>query len=323
MLGIYSIGHFLVDFVCAWRLLGRFSGTEGWVLAALLYNFCAFALQMPLGILADRYGRNRVFAALGALLVCLGALVPGFWPSVLMLGIGNALYHVGGGRETMLTSQGFARLGIFVAPGAVGIFLGGLVRGNPSYGIPGMASLLLVGILLARAAAGEKPDCRNMAVPSARGLGAVVLVFLVVLLRSAVGMCAESPWKAGAWMWIGAILGAGGKALGGIAADRFGVKRAGVFSLLASGVLFLFPNSAPAGAAAGLLFQMSMPITLGEAARQIPGGEGFVFGLMTFALFLGFLLTQWNISFPPVMTALLAVLSGLLLALEGRLLCNT
>ena len=34
---------------------------------------------------------------------------------------------------------------------------------------------------------------------------------------------------------------------------------------------------------------MTMPVTLWAAARTLPGAKGFTFGLLTFALFLGFL----------------------------------
>ena len=34
---------------------------------------------------------------------------------------------------------------------------------------------------------------------------------------------------------------------------------------------------------------MTMPITLWAAAKLLPGAKGFAFGMLTFALFLGFL----------------------------------
>ena len=37
------------------------------------------------------------------------------------------------------------------------------------------------------------------------------------------------------------------------------------------------------------LFNMTMPVTLWAAAKLLPGGRGFAFGMLTFALFLGFL----------------------------------
>ena len=55
LLALYSAGHFLVDLTCAFLLLTvtAVAGETSW-LCLLLYNFCAFALQMPLGLCADR-----------------------------------------------------------------------------------------------------------------------------------------------------------------------------------------------------------------------------------------------------------------------------
>ena len=68
--------------------------------------------------------------------------------------------------------------------------------------------------------------------------------------------------------------------------------------------------------AAVLLFNMTMPITLWGAARLMPGGKGFAFGLLTFGLFLGFLPT-W-LGWPSILTspwamALAAVVSAVIL----------
>lgn len=56
---IYSAAHFAVDFSCALLLLGRIRpGPGDALLCLLLYNFCAFALQMPVGLLADRLDKT-------------------------------------------------------------------------------------------------------------------------------------------------------------------------------------------------------------------------------------------------------------------------
>lgn len=325
MTAIYALGHFAVDFLCALLILGRFGGLPGWLTVTLYYNFLAFAMQMPLGVLADRLGRCRGFAALGAGLVCLAALPLGTGWTVALAGLGNACYHVGGGRETLLASRKAGPLGVFVAPGALGIFLGSLLRGQLLWEVLGAALLAAAGICIALAARQEKPEPRDCRVPGRKAIAAIAAAFLVVLLRSLVGMCASAPWKVGIWIPLGAVLGACGKALGGPAADRFGGGKAGGLSLLLAAGLFLLPEVPICGVLAGLLFQMSMPITLREASDRLPGGEGFVFGLMTFGLFLGFLPAQWGFVLSPAWMAGLAALSGLVLAwaAKGGTACNT
>ena len=121
-LSLLSVCHFLVDFACACFLLRCLGRGEDWKKALLWYNFCAFALQMPLGLLADWLGRERFFGG-GCVLVACGALLTGV-PAVTALGVGNALFHIGGGVEVLYSTENLGPLGVFVAPGAVGLALG-------------------------------------------------------------------------------------------------------------------------------------------------------------------------------------------------------
>jgi FSR family fosmidomycin resistance protein-like MFS transporter len=102
------------------------------------------------------------------------------------------------------------------------------------------------------------------------------------------GMLFSFPWKSGLWAVLlvcGVVLG---KTFGGFLADRFGAARASAVSLLLCAALFLFSDLPILGMLAVLLFNMTMPVTLGVLARIMPGAKGFSFGLLTFALFLGF-----------------------------------
>lgn len=319
----YALGHFSVDLVCAWLLLGSLPGERQWPMLALAYNFCAFALQMPLGAVADRVGRNRPFSALGAVVVCAAALPLLPWPRVLLAGTGNALYHVGGGRETLLHDRRYGPLGIFVAPGAVGLFLGGLFRDTLWAGLVGVALLALCGLRLGLLARRENPTPTALQRVSGRAIAGTAALFLVVALRSLVGMCLNSPWKTGVWAVFGVLLAAMGKAVGGIAADRFRGGVTGCVSLLLAAALFCLPESPVAGILAGFLFNMSMPITLRGAAECLPGGPGFSFGLLTFALFLGFLPALEGFTLPPTCGAILAGASGLILGGVVNELCST
>ena len=48
MTGIYALVHMAVDLSCAFLVYTYVLGGEQWYLWLLLYNFCAFALQMPI-----------------------------------------------------------------------------------------------------------------------------------------------------------------------------------------------------------------------------------------------------------------------------------
>lgn len=81
-------------------------------------------------------------------------------------------------------------------------------------------------------------------------------------------------------------------------------------------MFYLLSGIPVCGTIAVFLFNMTMPITLWAAARLMPGGKGFAFGLLTFALFLGYLPTAlgWpSILTTPLANALAAVVSAVIL----------
>lgn len=288
----YSAGHFWVDFSCALLMFAKISGTGEWALCTLLYNFCAFALQMPIGLLADRLGRQGRLAALGCGLVTAGwvfAPIPA--AAAVTAGMGNACFHVGGG-VAILRDGGdrAAPLGIFVSPGAFGIYLGTLLGRRD--GFPGWAAaaglvLFALALLLPERREGETAAPAEAPSPDRNEVVVLICCFLVVVLRSYLGMVLAFPWKTGGWALALTCALVLGKAAGGFLGDRLGMDRAAVLSLGLAAVLFCLSGSPWAGTAAVFLFNMTMPITLWAAARLLP--PGFAFGTLTFALFLGFL----------------------------------
>lgn len=320
-LTFYSVLHFLVDLSCAWLMLHRISDADQWYTALFFYNFFAFALQMPLGILTDFLKRDSWFAALGCFLTSLSLLPMQPAPAaVLLAGCGNALFHIGGGtiilksqKETCTAS------GIFVSTGALGLFIGG----NVLSGTPAISILLMILLLLPLPGLMHSHNelCGNLpqTIPTDDfcPFPALVCLFLVVGLRSYQGMILSFPWNTSLFtgsLMISAV--ALGKSLGGICADRFGTIRPSFLSLLAAACLFLFPSNIVTGIAAVLFFNMTMPITLTALYRLMPKHPGFSFGLLTFALFLGFLPVYLGIipsRSSPVLYALLSLISMLLL----------
>lgn len=323
MLWIYSLGHFCVDFACAFLVL-RYGAAAGAPrqTALLLYNFFAFAVQMPLGLLTDRFGNGRGFAALGCALVAASAALSRM-PLLLCVvaGIGNALFHIGGGHDVLCAEDGRAGpLGVFVSPGAIGLFLGGALRAAAIPAWPVSATLLLCAAAILRLcprAAGGAVSLRG-----AHPLGAAALLFAVVCLRSYGGFLFRFPWKEGAWAAVFVMSVALGKAAGGWLCDRFGARATAIGSLLGAAALFSLSAYPAAGCAAVLLFNMTMPVTLRAAADRFPEARGFSFGLLTFALFLGFVPTVLALPAPSGAAAYAAVcllsLALLLPAAEGR-----
>jgi len=85
-----------------------------------------------------------------------------------------------------------------------------------------------------------------------------------------------------------------GKTAGGFLADHVGLFRAAASSLVLAAAAFFFSRSPVPGVCALFLFNMTMPITLFALSQRMPGCKGFSFGILTFALFLGFLPTYYG-----------------------------
>lgn len=228
-ISITSYIHFLVDFTCAYwmfylmmrqyRLYYDYSVSPvgetlvdsrlGWT---LIYNFCAFALQLPVGWLVDRFMRKRSWwiSSLGCLILAItGVLIYGesflqamdvgfhqddlgriqlYYSDLhgicysILLGIGNALFHVGAGVEVLhLSAKGgrkrvrhwrgeiaaidhteyrMALVGIFVSTGALGLYLGQIISWHLEsvsvvisdyFQVRTVYSLLIIGLMLVAA----------------------------------------------------------------------------------------------------------------------------------------------------------------------------
>ena len=336
---IYSVLHLLVDGVCALAMLGHFaSGSEGAILF-LIYNFCAFALQMPMGALMDLlllrhvpdenyvrscgYGsdaavtgneakRNKILrgcASAGAVLTLAGALL-----HPVVLGIGNALFHVGGGMEIIRTDRAEEKdgrlLGIFVAPGALGLFLGAQAAGTENDMAFYIACALVTALLLGMAFHMSGDDTAETANRAARGevsgnfksspaVLAAAGCFLVVILRSYIGLAVNFSWKTTfAYGLVCTLAVVFGKMAGGILAAGFGKEKVVITSLLIAAAGYWFSEIPFAGIMALFFFNMTMPVTLHILTEKFPASSGFVFGLLTFALFLGFLPIGLGIGVP-------------------------
>lgn len=296
----YVLAHFMVDFACAFLMFRILRLGSDWYIGLLIYNFCAFALQMPIGLLADRFNHNAICASVGCGLVALAFLFGSMTlPAAVLAGVGNGMFHIGGGIEVLNAGKEKpALLGIFVSPGALGIYLGTLLGKQRELSVTAvMVGLIVLLVLILLLQYIENKCFRSGNVElSLQGievpwvLAAIGGLMLVVILRSYIGMIAAFPWKSDA-LWAGLGVGAVvlGKLLGGILALWLGIKRTSILSLGVAAVLFLFSDIPLLGVAAMFCFNMTMPLTLWAVARLLSGCKGFAFGILTFGLFLGFL----------------------------------
>ncbi len=293
LLSVYCVSHFVVDLCCALFMFSLLFGSSEWMMAVLVYNFCAFALQMPFGLIADRFSKNALFASVGCVLVAVSPFIPTSLAMAAVMGAGNALFHVGGGIDVLnMSEKKCSPLGLFVSPGAVGLCIGRMLAGRFSVYIAVTVLIVTAAVIMLIGTGRRKvPQNAPLSFPSLNTwlLISALCLFAVVCLRSFAGMSFSFEWKAAVPVIVFSCCSALGKAIGGFTADWLGSKIASAVSLSLCAVLFLFSHIPLCGLAALLLFNMTMPITLWETSKLFPNAKGFSFGLLTFALFLGFL----------------------------------
>ncbi|MBQ6106512.1 MAG: hypothetical protein IJL03_11345 [Lachnospiraceae bacterium] len=303
--GVYSLLHALVDMSCAVLFTGVLMNSgypaRYGALAVLAYDFFAFVLQFPFGMIADKLNRNALVSALGCVLVGVAfAFRMCAFPACIVAGVGNALFHVGGGVDVLNVSEGKASLsGIYVSTGAMGLYLG-IQWYHKGYLIPCLAGALAAGTLLLiwlfrkirRDYKVDNAECEHIfglpELTSEQHL-IVVCLLLTVCVRSCLGMVMNFTWKSGFYTGLAAVAAVVlGKACGGIIGDRLGWKRTSVTSLVIAAVLF-YPafDSMICGLLALFFFNMTMPITLTAMANLFPKRMGAAFGVTSAALFFG------------------------------------
>lgn len=346
----FALCHFVVDFACVSTMLcavSRVLGGSGQdsleliALSILLYDVVAFAFQLPVGIALDKLDKNSLAAMLSYALVGGGvllSLVPvAFfeWLAVLLLAAGNALFHCAGGLCVLNISQKHAGpSGIFIATGAVGVFLGTF---SAQYGRLQVAFSLLVLLFLCASITRVVQKVNKkywniynapFAIPefSSRTLLAIFLLCFVVALRSYTGMVMAFPWKSEMLLLALSIFGVfAGKALGGMVADRIGFRTTAIFSLIVAATLFVPSWEMPLmGLLAVFFFNFTMAITLASLSNILHEAKGTAFGLASFSLAIGALpaLLGLRLEHPLVLSAM-SLISALALGVSLTLVKDT
>ena len=328
----YALCHFVVDFACVSTMLcavSRVLGESGQgsmevvALSILLYDIVAFTLQLPIGIALDQLDKNSYAALLSYALVGAGvilSLVPIAlleWPAILLLAIGNALFHSAGGLSVLNISQKHAGpSGIFIATGAIGVFLGTqsaqMGRFQIAFSLLVLLFLCALITLVVQKVNKKYWNVHNVSFDiselSFNTLLAIALLSLVVALRSYAGMVMAFPWKSEMLLLVLSILGVfAGKALGGVVADRIGFRTTAIFSLIVAATLFVPSWEIPVMGLLGVFFfNFTMSITLASLANILPNANGTAFGLASFSLAVGALpaLAGFRIEHPAMLSGI-------------------
>lgn len=308
-----TVLHLLVDglCVCCLYMTAGGCGFSSFADVFITYNVLAFLTQPLTGLVADHVHRQSnililtavallstaVFVASTATLFHAQAMGVFFCVAIL-LGMGNSLFHVWGGkRVACITRNDIRALGVFVATGALGLAIGVVFA----------SWLLLYGLLLAITLAtwaviripDDIPNDSSGSEVNTLGKswwtwGAILLLMGFVCLRSFLGESLIAGVTKGSEMilLIGGLAMLG-KGLGGWVAKGIGPWPTIILAL--AGTLFclwLKSGTAWLWIPGVLLINLTMAVTLYWGNRVLPGREGLAFGLLAASLMPGYLLAQ-------------------------------
>lgn len=303
---LYGTTHALVDATCVAAvfagILFNHADAQTSLFLVLLYNVLAFGLQPLGGMIFDKLQAPRLAAILGCGLTIISAV---FWkfslPAVIFAGLGNAFFHIGGGIISLKMSGGNATIpGMYVAPGALGLFIG-ILTGKSGHFSPSVFIILLLicSVLIAILPYQSAVETKRAEKTFGNFELIILLLSASIAIRSLIGLGIAFPWKTNMNLLVlltfAVVLG---KFFGGIIADRFGWMKTSVSGLLLSAPLIALGLQHPFLAITGMFcFNVTMPVTLVAVANVLKDREGFAFGLTALSLLIGAFPTFAGIKF--------------------------
>ena len=317
----YFFVHACVEIVCFYLLRIHFPTAMAGAVA-LSYDFFAF---LPQGLIGDFIIKHRKipYESLGHLLMGASAfaiLSPNSalrYAGYILLALGNAVLHECGAIATVAESEGkIFPSALFVAGGSFGVVIGQTMGTNQVSPYFLIIPLVLSELLCLSAKASVRKENYPVfrAVSPKIAAGTVLLIaFGVTAVRSYIGYAIPISWNKQLWQsfFLFFIMGAG-KALGGLLADRIGVKKTAFIGTLAAIPFLLFGDRLMAVSCIGVFFfSMTMSITFAMCLSILKTNPGLAFGITTAGLFLG-LLPAFFVQFSRTVNAVLITVFSVL-----------
>lgn len=301
-IALLAIGHFLVDLQGIYLIHTQYQNYDfiNIALFFIVYNVIAFGFQPLFGYIADKHQWYFIYVIGGLLLPLIALQMVGFGIIAIVIStLGNAMYHVGGGVLSVdLYPKKAAPAGIFVAPGALGVFLGGyLAVQSGSYVIQISIVTLLIGVILFITL--KSHQMNHYVQPIKNNFMIVIaLIFGVVFIRGMIGSILIFSWKNDELLILLLVSSVFfGKLFGGILGDKFGFKKVGIGGLVLSlPLLLLGYSNTVLGLLGAFSFNLTMAITLFLIIDTLGKYKGFAFGLTTLALLFSYLPSAFGFS---------------------------
>lgn len=310
-IAICTLQHFLVDglCLCCLYLMVATCSAASLVGVFILYNVLAFLTQPLTGLCADRLREPHwmllVAVVLLTLAVGVASAVVAFadlhtsrllgLTVATMLGLGNSLFHVWGGRQVALTTGNDMRaLGLFVSTGAMGLAVGAVFCSWPLLYAFLLTLCLLAAIYVQRDRPTPTTDKTNTVsrFSPVAVVASLLALMAFVMLRSLVSSDFSASFeRTDATLLTVGLVTMAGKMAGGWIARQIGIAQVFALMVVAVGLVVRFGHTGPAALLTGLFaVNCTMPVTLYLANVVLKGHEGLAFGLLAAALIPGYLL---------------------------------
>lgn len=260
--------------LASYTLTHDYSSSFYWLSA---YAILGFGGQVPVGFWLDKTRQLGLSVRLCFLLLPLVLLVSFLSPeaAIVLAGAASAFVHVTGGVICLQASgDRNGPVGLFTAPGVLGLTLGSLL-GDTGFLLPLilLGGVALLGGLIAREPAPVYQPAEKKKGELDAHDGIMLLILLFMCFRSflfdVVNYIGHQYEEGLLCLGLGAFAG---KIIGGFVADKIGTRRFVYISLVSALLLFQFGKENLWMLTAGIAcLQSSVPLTLLLLSRQLPG----------------------------------------------------
>lgn len=242
----------------------------------VIYAIIGFGGQLPVGLLLDKLKEVRPFAVISISLLILSVVLYSVDPfvAIIVTGFAGAGIHVTGGAICVQVEERAGPLGIFTAPGVLGLTLGGLSGSfAPSFLLICIPVILILAVLTLRQRipvyqARHKKENSQLDTHDFIMLGILLIMCFRSFIFDVINGLAFNFEQGILVLGISAFLG---KIIGGFVADRIGWKKFIYITLSIAFVLLHFGKDNIYALGFGIAcLQSSVPLTLLFMCRSLP-----------------------------------------------------